>query len=71
MPSERHHADSELSPQIPRVANGGPLSLRMASGSPYLSKANSMHLRDVSPLIEGNPVQHRIILLKLSVIVSG
>ena len=41
IPSFIHQTDSSLSPPMPAVANGGPLSERMRNGRPYSRNARS------------------------------
>ena len=45
MPSWIHHFDNSLTPPTESEANGAPLSVRMARGSPYCRKALSNHGR--------------------------
>ena len=45
MPSRIHQIDSRLKPPGAGVANGGPLSVRMACGKPYSRKAASKTAR--------------------------
>ena len=45
-----HHADSRLNPSTPLIwAKGGPLSLRMAPGNPWVVNNRSKHARTVGP----------------------
>ena len=71
MPSLCHHTDSVDNPATPRDENGEPLSLRIASGSPYSSKMRCMARLTVFVRVLGSATIAMMKRLCESVIVSG
>ena len=71
MPSLSHQAESSESPPIARDANGGPLSERIDSGKPKVSKIRSKARLVGADEVDRNATQASRYRLCTSVTVSG
>jgi hypothetical protein len=71
MPSRIHQMDSRLSPPGAGLANGGPLSVRIASGKPYSRNTASKTARARSSSVRSTARQRNRKRLKASLVVNG
>ena len=71
IPSPSHHIARRLNPAGAGLANGGPLSLRIASGKPYSRNTASNTARTWGPSVFSTDRQRCTYRLKASLMVSG